>query len=528
MSITQLILSKYTSLYECKRIYSDTSYASKDLFFANMSHEIRTPLNGIIGFNQLLMQTNTTIIQKEYLTSMNQCSIQLMSIINDILDFSKLSCGKMGVNTECFSISEIISVVKNAMRNKILEKKQKCTYIIDKNIPNFIIMDKQKLIQIIVNLVSNSSKFSNIKGEINVIFKIKKNKLRVSVKDNGIGISDKDQCKLFNTFMQINDSTCKTGTGLGLAISKKLVELLNGTISVESSPGIGSVFTFNADFIKYDDYEKRIEKNTELFHDKVVLVVDDNANNRILISEMLFGWKMKPVICASPLEALNMVISNRYNFDIGLIDICMPKMSGSELATQIKAEKPFMPLIALSSVDSFINFKNFEHKLDKPLNKVRLFNAMHHSLCKTQIPTAFIGDISDSPNIKYDDVFDKKILIAEDIPYNRTLLIDMMKNLGYTNITCTNDGTSAYKAIDKSYQDTVPFDILLLDLRMPNMDGFELIDTINSKKWKIPKIIVITASVMEEDKVKCRKRGINFFLTKPIDLKQLKNVMAVI
>jgi len=528
ISISQIILSKHKLIEDYKKIYSDNTYNSKDLFLANMSHEIRTPLNGIVGYNQLLMKTSLNSTQKNYLNSMNQCSIQLMTIINDVLDFSKLSSGKMGVNTECFNATDVIDSVKDALDRRIQDKKQTCEYYITQNVPQFIILDKQKLVQIIINLVSNANKYTGIGGKIEVkIDSITEEMLQISIKDNGIGISEQEQCKLFNSFMQIHDSLCKNGTGLGLAISKKLTELLGGTISVNSALGIGSVFTFTSKFKLFEDFEQVITNDAKLLKNKKVLLIDDNTNNRIVISGMLFEWGMCPVMCASGVEALSLLSQDVYKFDFALVDICMPEMSGTELARQIKELYPFLPLIALSSLDTFENNGDFEHKLTKPVNKVQLFSIIHKLISKIQQSSVYLAEDEGNFAIKTPSNEDKKIkiLVTEDVSYNRTMLVTMLKELGYSNVDEAENGKIAFEKISEAHQDRNPYDILLLDLRMPVMDGYDVINSINKKGWKFPKIIVTTASTMEFDRDKCKDSGVKFFISKPIEMTKLKEIM---
>ena len=528
ISITQLILKNYIITQKYENIIKNNEVQNNStLFLANMSHEIRTPANGVIGYGQLLMNTKLSAIQSGYLKSQNQCCIQLMQIINDILDFSKLSTGKMNINKQCFVINEIIENIQNTIGQRINEKKQKLKCLVSEEVPEFIILDKQKLIQIIINLISNAHKFSDIGSQIIINFKnINEGKLQISVKDEGIGISEQNQKKLFKAFEQFN-SECKTGTGLGLAISKKLAKLLNGDITVHSKVNLGTSFIVTVPYIPYDIYEKHIRKDTELLKNKTILVVDDIADNRILLSETLFEWQMNPVICASALEALKLVLSNRYKFDIGLIDICMPGTTGPELAKQIKEEQPFFPLIALSSIDTFIVTKEFDQKLDKPINKVQLFNAIYNTLSKNHTPSTYIGENISSVQNCYPYKINKniRILIAEDIMYNRTILKNMLEILDYNHIDIAENGCVAIDKIKEAINKNNPYGILLLDLRMPVMDGFEVIDTITKKGWSLPKIIVITASVMDEDRQKCKEIGVEYFITKPIILSQLKDVM---
>jgi CheY-like chemotaxis protein len=574
ISLSQLIINKIKLIGDYKKIYSDSTYFSKDLFLANMSHEIRTPLNGIVGYNQLLMQTELDENQKKYLFSMNQCSIQLMQIINDIIDFSKLSTGNMKVLTECFSINTVIKNIHETMRNKLSNKKHKLSYIIDKNVPNFIVSDKQKITQVIINLLSNAINHTAIDGEIKIhISNEINNILIVSVEDNGIGISEQDQCKLFNSFMQIQNSLIKTGTGLGLSISKRLVELLNGKITVRSILGKGSTFSFTCKYSPMKIAEQNIKNDVKLFNGMYILVVDDNADNRIFIGDLLFGWGMCPIICASAKEALKHISTNRYEFELGLIDICMSPMNGVELSKRIKHICPLFSMIALSSVSDFIITTDFDAKLDKPINKVQLFYTMHKIISQNIKDSALLNNnIKNSPNrrllgVNNNNEFknspnrrllgvnkhnefknspnfaprtissnskikicnkNTKILIADDIIYNKTLLENMLNLLGYTNIQTSDDGQETIEMIDEEYVRKEPFKILLLDLRMPKMDGYDVIEHIINKGYPIPRIIVVSASVLEEDKERCKKMGVLWFITKPINLGLLKKLLLTV
>lgn len=527
ISLAEIIINNIKLIADYSRIYSDSEYFPKDLFLANMSHEIRTPLNGIIGYNQLLAQTELSTIQNSYLSSMSQCGLQLMQIINDILDYSKLTSGNMPINKECFSIEEIFETVKATLKEKFSDKKQICNYVSENNVPIYIVSDKQKLIQIMINILSNATKFTKVNGKVDVVVKAVEDKLHVSISDNGIGISQEDQFKLFSSFARVNQR-CKNGTGLGLAICKRLIELLNGTIHVSSSVGVGTTFSFTIELFPLEEYKKTIVKNSKILHKKYVLVVDDNEDNRMIISDILFEWKMFPIVCASATEALRLVLADRYDFELGLIDICMPVLSGVQLAKKIKKEKPLFPMIALSSVDSFSDFSSFESKLEKPINKLFLFNAIYNIVSQnTHKSTLISEDLSDSdcsPNNSPSASFnrDVKILIAEDVRYNQEMLSAMMNKLGYNDITVVEDGKQAIDIIESV---DIPYDIILLDLRMPKMDGYEVIEHLNNSLTKSPKIIVVTASVLDEDINKCKKHGIKYFITKPIQLNQLEYVM---
>jgi CheY-like chemotaxis protein len=531
INIAELVLSKVKVEKDNENIYSDNNHFSKELFIANLSHEIRTPLNGIIGYNQLLMKTDLNKIQQSYLMSMNQCSLQLLSIINDIIDFSKLASGNMNIHNECFDIKDITNIVKDILGKNADEKNQKLLYFIDTDIPEYIVCDKQKLIQIIINLVSNAIKFSKQNGSIHISFKQdKENFISVSVKDNGIGISEEEQQKIFNAFIQIQSSTSKTGSGLGLAIAKRLVELLYGKINVKSKLGRGSTFSFN---FRYDIDNENLSttiKNKEILQGKFILVVDDNADNRVLITEILEEWQMYPIVCASALEALRLILNDKYDFSVALIDICMPKTDGIELARQIKEERPCLLLIALSSIDSFVQTSIFEKKLDKPINKIQLFDAIHTTLKNKLEPSTFIGDKFIEVKSQYSNkssTYNRnvKILIAEDNIVNQQVLKEMLESIGYKNITIANDGLETIDMIEKSNNNHTSYDILLLDLRMPNLDGFGVMNILNRKKYITPQIVVISALVQKEEKIKCKELGIKYFIDKPVQLKDLTHVI---
>ena len=547
ISLTQLIINKIKLIEDYKRLYSDSTYFSKDLFLANMSHEIRTPLNGIIGYNQLLMSTELTITQKSYLSSVSQCSLQLMQLINDIIDFSKLSSGNMKVTRDYFSIRELLQSIYETMKQRILTKKQKFEYKLDDNVPEFIIMDKQKLTQIIINLLSNSINFTNISGKIDILIQNKDYTLTIYVIDNGIGISEINQCKLFNSFTQISNSLTKSGTGLGLAISKRLVELLKGDISIKSTLGEGSTFYFTCEHYKIEDLEKNIKRDSKILSNKYILAVDDNSDNRIILSDIFFEWNMKPIICASGKEALKLISADRYKFELGLIDICMPDMDGNELAKQIKQIKPLFPLIALTSLNDFINITDFDSKLNKPINKLQLFNIIHSIVLQNRHDSAYIGNnIEENKEYEEDKEYEDcvketcinspvshftknyKILIAEDIIYNQTLIQNMIQKLGYEHSTVSSDGQETIELLDSAYETNDPYSILLLDLRMPKMDGYDVIEHIKNKGYPLPKIVAVTASVLQEDRERCKKLGVQYFINKPIDLQQLKNVLLKI
>lgn len=487
----------------------------KNLFMVNISHEIRTPLNGIIGYGQLLMQTELNTLQKGYLASVNNCGVQLLQIINDILDFTKLSCGKMTVSEECCRIKKILKSSIEPLNQKFKEKKQICSYEISGDVPECLITDSYKIIQILVNLLSNCNKYCDNHCEILIhVRKEVDDLLIIKVSDNGPGISDNDIYRVFNAFTQLGTNQYDNkGTGLGLSICKKLTELLGGKIYICKSNKQGLEIEFSVRYKKYD--ESRLEQILPevSFAGKKVLVVDDNENNRIILSDQLFGWGIDVITCSSALEALSLIIGNRHDFDIALIDICMPRISGIELAKKIKEEKPNLLLIAISSVDEEqFDCRHFESTMKKPISKNKLYDNIKKVL-----------EINDISNLKLCDISHpvkkKRILIAEDNEINTQLLQSLLKN---EDLTMTSNGRMAIEKLEKE-----SFDLLILDLKMPVLDGFAVLEWIAQKQVRL-NTIVLTASIVDEDKEMCKKMGVNYYVSKPIDTKQFLKIIVEI
>jgi len=513
-------------------------------FLSALSHEIRTPLNGIIGYTQMLLQTKLDTTQQSYIGSMNHCCIQLVELVNDILDFSQLTAGKAQIHNECFSIKEVIEEVNATIGYRLKEKSQVLQYIVNKEVPEYIISDKQKIIQVLINLLSNANKFTPPKGRIIVSVTINDPlTIEFSVEDNGIGISLENQKKLFHPFVQIENNVENNGHGLGLAICKKLVQLLHGDIWVESCTAVqqtaqtGSKFIFTIKHESYEQYSEYIQKSALTLKNKYILIIDNNVDNRVQLGEILFEYGIRPIICSSAKEAVRMVSGKRYPFILALIDLYMPDMPGNALAKELSNIDPNLVLVGLQNNETIEYDQVFSQYIIKPVNKIKLLDLICRVVNKNDISNFQLNDLEEkeaTPSLMERPKSEQlvkatkpiRILIAEDISYNSEMLVKMLTSMGYSLVDTVGTGEDAIKKIDQGLQAQTPFHILILDLKMPKGDGISVAEYLKNKGGNnLPKTIVVTASVLEADREKCRSLGIKYFLLKPINMTHLRNIL---
>jgi signal transduction histidine kinase/DNA-binding response OmpR family regulator len=557
LTITDIHSYKFTELQTTQL------YNHKSIFLANMSHEIRTPLNGIIGMLTLLEDTITNTEQQDYVNMIKECSFNLMTIINDILDYSKLEVGKIMLELKPMDIIQCIESTNDIILSKIYEKSLEYTYNISPNIPTYVLCDSNRLKQILLNLLTNAIKFTekgtillnieqisqndfillynkyNVKKsdqENDIISDIDYLYIRCDVTDTGCGIDQSDQHLLFQSFSQINnqlDSKISPGTGLGLAIAKNLVELMNGCIWLDwSEYNNGSKFSFIIKTQIYNDnnniYNDK-DDDLPILQNKHVLIVDDNLINRMSLTTTVSKWGMKPHSFSTGEEALH--FTKLKQFDIGLIDICMPIMDGYTFSNKLREQSQFtnskIPLIALSSIsDKTITSHNlFNNFFTKPIRESQLKKAIVQLLrnktpYKQENTTALITTTVDHTNLKQD----VRILIAEDVYINQKVIIRFLNKLGYTHIHTVENGEQCIEALKNN-----SFDILLLDIRMPVMNGeivFQKMQDLyqNNRKRK-PYVIAVTAYVLREDKEKYLNMGFDDYIPKPISINILSKSM---